>query len=176
MSTLISTLEAGNFSLALINGGQLDVQVEPALNPATTFARNSATGPNADTPITSTANPPTQVVTWTFIEAGTEPSVNVPITPRITGTIQMIAVLNVSNTTGAAIEFSAAFTVNALSFSPNFIMTVPAGGVGHVSMLLTLKNTPVGTNENIGVVVSGNGLTLLALSSAIAVQELQNAG
>jgi len=67
---------------------------EARRNTTVAFARNSASGPAANTPITTGAG---IQVPWSVIESGAPASTDVPITPRVTGIIHITGVLTITN-------------------------------------------------------------------------------
>jgi|HubBroStandDraft_1064217.scaffolds.fasta_scaffold139983_1 hypothetical protein len=139
-------------------------------------ARNSAVGPAGNVTITAAGSPPTQAITWQFVEAGVNASPNVVVTPRASGDFKVTAVVNVSNPQGAAIELLAVVTVNGTAVSEISQQSVPIGANSSLTLLpFGVSGLPLGTPANIGVKVSGNGLQLTAASSTIFVEEVRPA-
>jgi hypothetical protein len=139
------------------------------------YARNSAQGPATVTAITSTASPPTQALVWQLVESGGGATANVPVTPRVTGNLKVTVVLNVNNPTGAAIQFSAVVTIGGTAVAQISQQVIPTGASDNGSLTIQpfgLTGNPLGVPVEIGVKVSGNGLTLTNLESSLFVEEV----
>jgi hypothetical protein len=137
------------------------------------LARNSAFGPPTNTSITSTANPPTQAVEWFIVENGvTSATDNATIVPSVSGVLLIQSVVNANNPSGGSITLSAVVTINGAATEQISSQVIPAGDNGSVSLLAIVPDNVIGTPVNVGVKVSGNGLTLTALFTYLSVQEV----
>lgn len=144
------------------------------------FARNFAQGPSETTAVTMAG----VQVPWTSIESvgGSPPpgTVDVPITPRVTGRVRLLAMVAVQNTSGAAAKVSVQAQVGGVTVvgAPLGTETVDATtGVETVPYVFDLT-LPVGTTSDIELLVSASAdgaLALIPSSTTLDIQELPRA-
>jgi hypothetical protein len=132
-----------------------------------TFARNFATGPKGAPAVAGQLE-------WNSIDVGSDPSSDVPITPRSTGIVVISGAVGLSNTSGAPIIVTVQVQVNGISIGSTFQSTIPDGSFGSIPFLAETipADTPVGVTTPIQVFVSGAGAVTPVDSSAISVQEV----
>lgn len=145
---------------------------------ALAFARNVAGGPAGEVPTDIAVSPGTQVP-WSGIAVGTAPSVNVPITPKVTGHLRITGVLTIVNVSGTPRLVLVQLQIGGVTpvLIPEIEQpTIPAGDIVAVPILFETAppQTPIGTTSNIQILLtaSGAGLGLVQLSSILDIQEV----
>lgn len=139
------------------------------------FARNFASGPKGDTPISTEGNK----IQWNAVDAGLPPTpADVPITPITSGVLLITGVIMVNNTgdTSVAVLINVQVENVSLPVPVTLGSTVePGEGMAIPFMYETTPtDTPVGVTKNIQVLVTASvdGVSLLDQSSVIEVQEV----
>lgn len=133
------------------------------------LARNFGVGPKTPTSIGGGLQ-----IEWNSLDAGPSPSVDVLITPKVSGLVLVTGVVAVTNSTGAAIVLGIQVQVDGPPVGALLGATVPAHGSLTVPFMVetTELDTPVGVQSNVNVFVTGNGLTLAPESSLCSAQEV----
>lgn len=136
------------------------------------FARNFASGPKEGDTIPIVGS----VIVWNAIDAGDDPSTDVPITAAVTGIIRISAVIAVVNPSGTPRNVIAALFVDdvAVPTPSGWGGTVAANGALAFPILAEVETT-VGVTSNITVIVTPSVDSVLILSedsSTIDIQEV----
>jgi hypothetical protein len=146
------------------------------------LARNFAAGPPTPDAQAIDVSPGTQVQ-WVAAVPGTNPE-DVPITPRVTGLIQVSGVITVANTSGSTRQVQVQIEFNSTTLPvPQTENTAVSANVaeetnGYLAipfLVEFLPGTPLGTQVNVHVrltALTTTSLELPVLSSTIVVQEV----
>jgi hypothetical protein len=148
---------------------------EPRSAGTSAFARNFATGPKTATALSDT---PTQV-RWNAIDVGTSPGTDVPITPRVTGVVRIIAVLSVQNASGDDADMAVKVQIDGSDLPlPDAEVVSIRPGSSDVVVVLVETTLPLNTTSNVQITLAtGNSdqtATLIQDSSSMEVQEVSN--
>jgi|HubBroStandDraft_1064217.scaffolds.fasta_scaffold139983_2 hypothetical protein len=140
------------------------------------FARNNATGPVVNQPLTTAL---ATNLTWAFVASTGEAGPNVPITPQVTGDALVEVVVNVANSDAAVHTVTVAVAVGGTPVGPASLVELgPTGTAASqvaIPVLVPLSGLPLGTPSDITVQVTasaGNVLSISATRSAISVREV----
>src|SRR5580658_6641438 len=106
------------------------------------YARNSAQQATNGLLTTTAATP----VHWVQLEIPNAGGTNVPITPRVTGVLLVIATIGVSNADTVPHNLTVTVAVGGGGISPAAVATVPAGGSASVPVQCMLfSESEIGT-------------------------------
>lgn len=135
---------------------------------AVSYARNYATGTKGG----SLIGPAGREITWNAIDVGSDPSIDVPITPLSTGVVLVSGVATLLNGTGAPILVTIRVHVDDVAVGAPFAATtVPAGGEMAIPFLAETDVLSLSAHF-IQIFVDGDGANLIADGSAVNVQEV----
>jgi hypothetical protein len=121
------------------------------------FARNSAQGPADQTIISTTA--PGTAIPWSILEVGS-PGIDVPITPKVTGLLLILVMINIENLDPsiAQVVFVSQVKVGSMLVTQFETSQVIApsntigGGFGSMEWSLVVQSpSPIGTTVNVEV-------------------------
>lgn len=136
------------------------------------YARNFAQGPAA---LTSIVAGGTQLP-WAVIESGAPAGVHVPITPRVTGKIRLIAAITIQSDGEGADIVQVQAQINDITIATPLVQsTVIAGGFGAIPFVLDIPALlPIGSQLDISLLVTDadGGTSLTVQSSTLDIQEL----
>jgi hypothetical protein len=135
------------------------------------YGRNNAQGPNANQTLSTSP----QTIVWGAIGSGGAPSINVPITPRVTGLIQVSAVIELENTGEGSVNVSVQVAVGGTPIAtPTSEVTVNGGSFATIPFQTLIAQT-VGETSDIQIVVSATSLSVITLQageSSLSVHEV----
>lgn len=145
---------------------------------ALAFARNYASGPALDTPVSNAG----VQIPWSNIAGGSVLGPNVPITPHVTGRVQVQGMVSLENTSSTPANTQLAIQINGVTTlvpanAQAFLPAAPAEGISSVvipfSVALVLT---VGVAVNIQILMDTDNdvstVDIVAESSTIEIQEV----
>jgi hypothetical protein len=151
---------------------------------AAVFARNFGYGPAADAPVPIVTTPGTEVPWGTRGVAGVDIH-DIPITPRTTGVIRILAMVNVGNSTSTEKDLLVQVLLNGSAVEPEDMqVTVPPANTaeernGYVLIPILIPEVAgltIGTTYNVRILLTAltnSALTIpLAQTTSIEVSEV----
>lgn len=154
---------------------------DPRRDTSVQFARNFAIGPETNTAVvTGDAGNPAiggTLVPWSAIESGATPGTTVPITPQVTGIVQIESVICLKNSdTSPQIVLVQVLIDGFINPIPELeVVTVPASGFVAIPVLTEIiEALPTNTTFDIAIrlIASANGFITIAMeSSSIEIEE-----
>jgi len=106
------------------------------------------------------------------IENASTPTVNVPITPRVTGVVLITGVVGFINGSGGPVNASVTVEANGTPISVPVSFAALGDGTQVTVPFMVEAFLPVGVTSNIQVSVTGDAADLIADGSAINIQEV----
>lgn len=140
----------------------------------TPFGQNNASGPAANATVAGAA----VLVAWSAIASGATPGTTVPCTGKVTSRFRVTYSVQVQNTTGAAVNATAAVVVNGVNIVSGASQdTLPlTTGVGTLTGVAEVQTTfPSTVPQTFGISVNGAGTTIVANGSVMDIQEIDAA-
>ena len=154
---------------------------ERARGTALALARNFASGPEDDTGIVGGGG--TQIP-WSAIASGAPAGVHVPITPKSTGIILVVAVFTAKNSSSDPVVLD---TIQLNVQINDVSMTIPAT-VQHtivdaqdtqaIQVMAKTSALPIGVTANISILatqIAGSNLSVLSGTATLELQEVSDA-